>query len=97
METFVILRRHGWGSPEELGTAAERSSAEGAKMNGDVKWIRTYVFTEDDGTLGTVCIYQAKDAETVRSHADAAVLPATEVLPLADTVIVNPDPEPATA
>jgi len=62
-----------------------------------VRWIRTYVFTEDDGTLGTVCIYQAKDAETVRGHADAAVLPATEVLPLADTVIVNPDPEPATA
>jgi hypothetical protein len=55
------------------------------------------VFTEDDGTLGTVCIYQAKDAETVRRHAGAAALPATEVLSLADTVVVNPDPVPATA
>lgn len=97
METFVILRRHGWASGEELGTAAERSSAEGEKMNGDVKWIRTYVFTEDDGTLGTVCIYQAKDAETVRVHAGAAALPATEVLSVADTVIVNPDPQPVAA
>jgi len=97
METFVILRRHGWGSPEELGVAAERSAAEGEKMDGDVKWIRTYVFTEDDGTLGTVCIYQAKDADTVRKHAGAAALPATEVLSVADTVIVNPDPQPATA
>ena len=94
METFVIMRRHGWGSAEELGVAAGRSADEGAKMDGDVKWIRTYVFTEDDGTLGTVCIYQANDAETVRKHAGAAALPATEVLTLADTVVVNPDPEP---
>lgn len=94
METFVILRRHGWGSPEDLGEAASRSSAEGEKMGGDVKWIRTYVFAESDGTLGTVCIYQAKDEEAVRRHAGAAQLPATEVLPVADTVIVNPDPEP---
>ena len=97
METFVILRRNGWGSPEELGVAAERSAAEGQKMNGDVKWIRTYVFAEDDGTLGTVCIYEAKDADTVRAHAGAAALPATEVLSVADTVIVNPDPVPASA
>lgn len=97
METFVILRRNGWGSAEELGIAAERSANEGAKMNGDVKWIRTYVFAEDDGSLGTVCIYQAKDAETVRKHAGAADLPATEVLSLADLVVVNPDPAPAHA
>ena len=97
METFVILRRNGWESAEELGIAAGRSTDEGAKMNGDVKWIRTYVFTEPDGTLGTVCIYEAKDAETVRKHANAADLPANEVLPLADLVVVNPDPEPATA
>lgn len=97
MQTFAVLRRHGWGSPEELGEAAQRSSAEGEKMGGDVRWIRTYVFGEDDGTLGTVCIYQAKDEETVRRHAGAAQLPATEVLAVADTVIVNPDPEPAAA
>lgn len=92
METFVILRRNGWESAEALGIAAERSSNEGAKMNGDVKWIRSYVFQEEDGTLGTVCIYEAKDAETVRAHAGNADLPANEVLPLADLVVVNPDP-----
>ena len=97
METFVILRRNGWGSAEELGIAAERSAAEGAKMDGDVKWIRTYVFSEPDGTLGTVCIYQAKDAETVRKHAGNADLACTEVLSLADLVVVNPDPAPANA
>ena len=92
MQTFAILRRHGWGSPEELQEAAGRSAAEGEKMGGAVKWIRSYVFAEQDGTLGTVCIYQAADEATVRQHAGAASLPATEVLPVADTVIVNPDP-----
>jgi hypothetical protein len=97
MENFVILRRNGWESAEDLGVAAGRSTDEGNKMDGDIKWIRSYVFTEPDGTLGTVCIYQAKDAETVRKHAGAAALPATEVLPIADVVVVNPDPQPATA
>ena len=92
MDTFVILRRNGWGSPAELEAAAARSMQEGNKMQGDVQWIRTYVFTEPDGSLGTVCIYQGKDVDTIRQHAGAADLPATEVLPVADTVIVNPDP-----
>ena len=94
METFVILRRNGWASPEELQAAAKRSTEEGEKMQGDVRWIRTYVFSEPDGTLGTVCIYEGKDAEAVRCHAQAAELPATEILPVADTVIVNADPAP---
>ena len=29
MNTYVILRRGAWGSPEELGAAAERSKAVG--------------------------------------------------------------------
>ena len=29
MDTYVILRRGAWGSAEELGAAAERSSAVG--------------------------------------------------------------------
>ena len=93
METFVILRRNGWPSPEALGEAAARSTAEGDKMGeSDIAWIRTYVFSEPDCTLGTVCIYQAKDEETVRRHAGLADLPATEIRKVVDTVIVRPDP-----
>ena len=95
METFVILRRHGWGSPAELREAAGRSSAELERMAGDVQWIRTYVFSEGDGTLGTVRVFQANGADTVRQHAGAAQLPATEILRVADTFVVNPDPAPA--
>jgi hypothetical protein len=92
MDTYVILRRHGWANGAELEAAAARSTAEGEKMEGDVAWIRTYVIPEADGTLATVCIYQGSSEEAVRKHAAAADLPATEVFKVADTIVVRPDP-----
>jgi hypothetical protein len=97
MDTYVILRRGGWRSPQELQRAAERSTAEGEKMPDDVRWIRSYVLEEDDGTVGTVCIYQASSEEAVRRHANAAELPVDEVIKVADTVLVREDPAPAPA
>ncbi len=61
-------------------------------MSDDIRWIRSYVMTEDDGTLGTVCIYQASSPEAIRAHAGEADLPVTEIIPVAETVIVRPDP-----
>jgi sporulation protein YlmC with PRC-barrel domain len=55
------------------------------------------VIKEDGGTLGTICIYQATDIDTVREHAQRADMPADEVLEVADMVIVRPDPEPQPA
>ena len=93
METFVILRRSGWRSPEELRQAAERSTAVGDnEMKDDVRWIRSYVIEEEGGSLGTVCIYQATSAEAIRRHASLAGLPADEIIAVADTVVVRPDP-----
>ena len=97
MQTYVILRRSGWRSPEELEAAAERSSAVGEEMPDDVSWVRSYVLEEDNGSVGTVCIYQASSPEAIRKHASAAELPVDEIIPVADTVIVRPDPEPASA
>ena len=98
MDTYVILRRHGWQSPEELQAAAERSTKVGNdEMSDDIRWIRSYVLQEDDGTVGTVCIYQASSPEAIRDHASRADLPADEIIPVADTVLVRPDPEPASA
>jgi sporulation protein YlmC with PRC-barrel domain len=96
MELFVIRRRQGWRTPEELQAAAERSTQEGERR-GDVRWIRSYVVQEDDGQLGTVCIYEAESEDAIRGHAKDAGLPADEVVKVADTVIVRPDPQPATA
>jgi hypothetical protein len=91
LDTYVILRRSGWRSAEELGEAAARSTAEGERMSDDVRWIRSYVLEESNG-VGTVCIYQASSPEAIRAHAAAADLPIDEIVKVADTVIVRPDP-----
>lgn len=92
METYVILRRGGWRTGGDLEEAAVRSSAEGAKMDDDLRWVRSYVTAEPDGAVGTVCIYEATSPEAIRRHADAAELPVDEIVRVADTVIVRPDP-----
>ena len=95
MDTYVILRRSGWRRGEELADAAGRSTAEGDKMPDDIRWIRSYVLEEGNG-VGTVCIYQASSPEAIRAHAAAADLPVDEIIKVVDTVLVRPDPEPAT-
>lgn len=95
MKTYVILRRSGWRSPEELQEAAKRSTAVGdGEMKDEVRWIRSYVMDEEGGSLGTVCIYEATGPEAIRRHASLADLPVNEIVTVADTVIVRPDPEP---
>jgi hypothetical protein len=96
MDLYVILRRDGWRSGEELQEAAARSIAEGDRMPDDIRWIRSYVLDEGSG-LGTVCIYEASSPEAIHAHADAAGLPVTEIVKVADTVIVRPDPAPVAA
>ena len=96
MDTYVILRRSGWRSGDELGEAAERSRQVGdEEMSDDIRWIRSYVLEEGGGSVGTVCIYQATSEEAIREHASRADLPVDEVIKVADTVLVRPDPEPA--
>jgi sporulation protein YlmC with PRC-barrel domain len=93
MQTYVILRRGGWRTGEDLENAAavSREIAE-EEMADQVKWIRSYVLNEEDGTVGTVCIYQAEDEDAIMEHAQRSELPADEVILVADTVIVRDDP-----
>ncbi len=97
METYVIMRRGGWRTPDELQEATARSTAEGDLTPEDIRWIRSYVLAEPDGSLGTVCIYQASSPEAIRSHAYRAGLPVDEIVGVADTVIVRPDAAAAAA
>ena len=93
--TYVILRRNGWSSKEELEAAAAKSGDVGDnEMAEDIRWIRSYVLAESKSDLGTVCVYQATSAEKIREHATRAGLPIDEIIPVADTVILRPDPEP---
>ena len=98
MDLYVILRRGGWRSPEELGEAAARSKLVADQdMPDDIRWIRSYVLEEGGGSVGTVCVYQASSPEAIRKHASAADLPVDEIIAVADTVLVRPDPQPANA
>ena len=98
MELYAIIRRNGWKSGPDLEEAAGRSTKVGDEdMPDDIRWIRSYVLAEEDGSLGTVCIYQASSPEAIRDHAQRADLPVDEIIPIADTVIVRPDPTPAAA
>lgn len=98
MNTYVILRRSAWADGPELEEAAGRSTRVGnEEMSDDVRWIRSYVLAEPDGRVGTVCIYQATSPEAIREHASRAVMAADEIIEVADTVVVRPDPQPAAA
>jgi hypothetical protein len=92
MDTFVILRRSGWQSPAELEEAAGRSREVGEEMSDDISWIRSYIIDEPDGSLGSVCIYQGTSPEAIREHAKRAGMRADEVIPVAEMVLVGPDP-----
>ena len=65
-------------------------------MSNDIRWIRSYVLQENGGSVGTVCVYHATSPEAIREHASRADLPVDEIIPVADTVVVRPDPEAAT-
>ena len=98
MQLYAIRRPMGWRTPEELQEAAGRSKQVGdEEMPSDIRWIRSYVVEEPDGTLGTICIYLASSPEKIREHASRAGLPVTEIWLIADTVIVRPDPVAAAA
>jgi hypothetical protein len=93
MNMYAILRRSGWRSPADLEQAAARSGKVGdEEMPDDIRWIRSYVLEEGGGSVGTVCIYEATSPEAIRDHAGRADLPVDEIIPIADTVIIRPDP-----
>ncbi|MGD8671676.1 MAG: DUF4242 domain-containing protein [Thiogranum sp.] len=99
MQTYVIRRRNAWKDAQELEATAALSRKIGDEEMADrVRWIRSYVVQEADGTLGTVCIYQASGPQAIRDHAGRVGMPADEITPVAATVVIREDPEqPAAA
>jgi thiamine biosynthesis protein ThiC len=94
MKLYVIRRRNGWKNGKELEAAAAKSRRIGDEdMPGDIRWIRSYVVNEADGSLGTVCIYQASSPEAIRDHAARVGMPADEITPVEATVVVREDPK----
>ena len=93
MDLYVIRRPSAWADLKELEVAGAKSARIGnEEMPDRVKWIRSYVVHEADGRIGTVCIYLAKDEESIREHARRVGMPAENILRVATTVVVRDDP-----
>jgi hypothetical protein len=94
MNLYIIRRQSAWGSLEALQSAGAKSAQVGnEEMSDKIRWIRSYVVEEPDGNLGSVCIYQSIDEESLREHARRVGMPADIISPVLDTLIVRPDPE----
>lgn len=90
MNTYVILRRCGWREIDCLRESAKRAESAIERTPDDVSWIRSYILAEPDGSVGTVCVYQATSPEAVRAHAARAGLPVDEIVAVAETLVVEP-------
>jgi hypothetical protein len=98
MNLYVIRRPSAWADMQELEAAGAKSLKVGdEEMSDRVRWIRSYVVQEADGRLGSFCVYQAKDPESIREHARRVGMPGNEIFPVLDTIIVREDPAKATA
>lgn len=93
MQLYVIRRPSAWADLKELEVAGAKSARIGNdEMSDRVRWIRSYVVRETDGRIGTVCIYLARDVDSIREHARRVGMPAENILPVETTVVVRDDP-----
>ena len=98
MDLYVIRRPSAWANLEELQKAGQQSAKIGDnEMSDRVRWIRSYVVHEPDGRIGTFCIYEAASGDAIRAHAARVGMPGEEFYPVADTVVIRPDPVAAKA
>ena len=98
MQLYAIIRRDGFRDGPDLQQAAARSTQVGnEEMPDKIRWIRSYVLSEPSALVGTLCIYEAESPEAIREHASRANLPVDEIIAIADTVVVRPDPTPTAA
>ena len=98
MELYVIRRPSAWANLQELQAAGAKSAQIGNEQMSDrVRWIRSYVVQEADGRIGTFCIYEARDGESIREHARRVGMPGEEFYKVATTVVVRSDPTEHTA
>jgi hypothetical protein len=92
LNTYLLVSRNAWRSPEELEEAWGRAYAScELKSRRDVRWLRTYVIDEEDGRLGSICVYEAANEGAIRKHVRRAGLPLPEIKPVASELVFLTD------
>ena len=97
MPLYIVPRTRAWLSEEELAAAVDCVPAVTASLPGEIRWIRSYIVPEGDGSFSAYCVYEASGPEALRRHADALMLPTDAIRPVVATIVAGPDPEPAAA
>jgi hypothetical protein len=98
VDLYVIRRPSAWTNQQELEAAGAKSAKVGNnEMSDRVRWIRSYVVKEPDGRLGSFCIYQARDPESIREHARRVGMPGDLIFPVVKTIVVREDPKDESA
>jgi hypothetical protein len=98
MDLYAIRRPNAWKTIQEVQAIGAKALKVGnEEMPDRVRWIRSYVVKESDGTFGSICIYQARDPQSIRDHAARVGMPGDLINPVVDTIIVREDPVAAKA
>lgn len=97
MNVYLVPRTRIWLSEEEVAAATDCLPAVNETLREHIRWVRSYVVAEEDGTFSVYCVYEATSAEMLRRHADALMLPTDAIKPVALTMVAAPDPEPVRA
>ena len=56
-------------------------------MRDELRFIRSYVVHEDDGTFSAFCVYEASGPEVLERYSEAMRLPTDAIKPVATTVV----------
>jgi hypothetical protein len=87
MNLYVVPRTRAWLSEEELAASVDCAPSVIDTLGGDVRFIRSYIVEEDDGTLSGYCVYEATGPEALRRYTEAMRLPFDAIKPVLKTVV----------
>jgi hypothetical protein len=93
MDLYIIRRRGVWANEQELQTTNEKSAQVGEDMAERLRWIRSYAVTEEDGRIGSVCIYDARNPGAIREHGRRIGAPSEDFQVVRGAVVKRPDPQ----
>jgi hypothetical protein len=89
---YVVPRTGAFRSEEEIDATIECGLALIETMGDELRFIRSYVVHEDDGTFSAFCVYEASGPEVLQRYSEAMRLPTDAIKPVATTVVNAPDP-----
>ena len=82
MTRYVVSRTRAWLSEEELAAFVECAPSIREPFEAHVRWLRSDILREADGTLSALCVYEATSPEWIIKLSEAAMLPTDSIKPL---------------